>query len=389
MTWVTDGWDGSEYRRARKGSGVEQTSAFVLSMSVLTQTETFFRSFSEEGSGDMWLNKGLLGRMWVTMAPPVPTSELLEADARARRGNGAAEIDVSGLSEACGLIGRACGAGRAARLLEGRLMRSVVDADASQVLKKGLLAAGSAQVLAPPVSLGNLDGIGVVVTVPSKVADRLEDLHTWIVRVMSQLLAGGGDRVLAPVLSRLTYHLARLAALREFLLRAAAGEEALEEWLSGSGGSGSGPELSEQVLEDTALRLMPWLLRMHLATLASLVGGQAMEKVRREGVASRGEDTSMGAVIGRILLKRGAAFPLSISEAVKICSRGRDREWKIGVEQFFKNEYTVQVEMGEEGSPYVQVAAGRRVGTGVVAGAYSPELAIRERPALRTLGLAR
>ena len=371
LTFFTDGWDGAGYERARRGSGFESTSALVVSMSLMTQYRSFVDSFSSGGAA--WLDKGLLGRAWLTRARAVPEEDLLAADLARKQflaagglAGGAVALPEQ-LEDALDEIAYAGAECRAARMLEGRLVRAARQGkvESSPLLMKALTAAGaSSGVPVTTVSIAREGGAGgaagTVLGVGAGVGERLEDVFTWL-KVCFETM-GREDPVLTPVMTRLVHHLVRLAGLRTVLL--------------GRAGSGL---VCPEVLEDTAVRVLPWLLGLHLEALGGVVSVRSMEAVRREMVAGRGKDTSFGGQIADAL-KAGCGgqvpFPLSVSEVVAKAARGRRgvREWRSGIRDYMKEQYEAQVERGEPGDGYFLMGKGRKSGSMIVAGFGSEAL---------------
>lgn len=370
VTLFTDGWDGAPYRRARKGSGIEHTSALVMSMAMMTQEESFIKSFSP-----VWLDKGVLGRALVARERGMDVSEVLDRDLKLRNGGIGDLESAHACSVAFGGIAGLGGVCRALRLLENRVARATAaaGADASEYLRDALLAA---QGLPRPLTLqslavsagagagagGGVDGIGTVLWVPDAAATRLEDLHAWLVRVLEFAL--GGDIILGPVLSRWTYHLVRLAGIRSLLLGLA--------------------EVDVDVLADCGTRLGPWLLHHHLDALAMTSGRAAMEEVRSELVRHRGRDTSMGRQLLDALRMSGvtpADLPMNVRDVQERAARGNrgTRAFKQGISAYMKEQYRLQCAAaaaaggGADGGDGIFVfAQGRKVGSTVIAG-FGPE----------------
>lgn len=360
LTWVTDGWDGAEYRRARRGSGIETASALVVSMSLLTQTETFFKSVGEEG-GEAWLDKGLLGRVLVGMAPATTLEEDVMADEALRNGT-VKEVPVDYLVSGAGWFSELGAQARASRLIEDRLRRVAGD---SVFLKRAMEATAAPGVLPVAVTLGSGGSgsgeVGHVLRLSEADARRVEDLHTWMTRVLAHVLQGA-DRVLQPVLSRLSYHLVRLAAIREAAVRACDGT--LEDWALPLSQGGEGGVLSSEVLADTATRVLPWILEMHLAVLGGVVRTAVLESLRTELVQAGGRDVSLAGQIAAVLKSSGAAFPMPAGEAAKLVARGSDLNYFKTLE-FFKAEFERQVTDG--GKPtYFAMAKGKKDGDAIV-----------------------
>lgn len=378
LTLFTDGWDGSEYRRARKNSGVESVSAFTLSMSLLSQTETFFKSFSVEGGGDAWLDKGLIGRVLVGMAKGASLEEELAGDLALKLG-AAQEVPCDHLVELGERVATTAADVRAARLVEARLASVLEGAwsDSSPVLKRAISAAKGISVLGIPVTLrsvGEPGVMGVSIKMTRKMAERVEDLHTWIMRSMSHVLGDLGlDRVLGPLLTRLTYHLVRMASIRQIAF-AAASDESWEAFLAD-------PELSEAVMSDTAVRLLPWLVSMHLSVVGMMVTRAAVSSVRESMVRARGADLSEDKLFAAELSRSGVKLPASVSECIKAMSRGKQdsRQFRIAVRDWFEREYREQVELGSEGSKHIRMAKGRKVGTMIVLG-FHEDLGVGAKP---------
>ncbi|MGV1079695.1 MAG: DUF3987 domain-containing protein [Candidatus Nanopelagicales bacterium] len=381
LTLFTDGWDGQDFRRARKGSGPESTSALVLSMALMTQTEAFVRSFVSE-AGATWLAKGLLGRALVCRESLPDVNEVLDADVALRAEAGAGEAlagAVADLEERFCTVACAGAGARAARLLEGRLGRALEGAGAAgggagggggeKYLKKGLAAArGAAAVPVSRVSIARAGAgagagaeAGVVLWVEGADAVRLEDLHIWLARVQDFCLDGEGAAVLGPVLSRWSYHLVRIAGIRQMV--------ADPEGLWAAGGVVGGGWLA-----DTAVRLGPWLLHHHLAALGAFAGARAVEEVRQDWLKGRGEDTSMGGQVLRAMAKAGlgpGSFPMAVGTLSERLARGHKghREYRDGIRAYFREQYDAQAAGGPgAGDGYFLVAKGHKAGTAIVAG---------------------
>ena len=366
LTFLTDGFDGNAYSRDRRGSGFEHTSAMVVSMSLMTQTESFASSFA--ASGTAWLGKGLLGRAWVSRGAELDMDQMLAADLE-RRLAGVVPVPVSeALSDGLERLALAGAGARAARLLDDRLVRKAREAgpEASGYLKKALAAcrggAGSAVTVdSIALSDGSAGGLaGVVVQLGPEESARLEDLHAWLLRCFA--LCGREDPVLAPVVTRLTYQIGKVVGIRCGLF---------------------GPGVSvADVLADTAVRVVPWLLGMHLKALGGLVRGIRMEDVRRELVAGRGMDTSMGGQIVQALGKAGGVkFPCSVSQLVVVASRGHRgvRGFREGMKEYFRLEHHRQVVLGEPDDGYFMMGGGRKSGSVIVKG-FSGALEVKLTP---------
>lgn len=379
LTLFTDGWDGAEYRRARKNSGVEAVSAFTLSMSLLTQTETFFKSFSVEGGGDAWLDKGLIGRVLLGMAHGSSLEEEMAADLALKLGGTGKEVPVDHLVEMGERVAQSGAGVRAARLVEAR-MSGVLEgmwSDASPVLKQAVYAAKGLNVVGIPVTLrtvGEPGVLGLSIPVAPDVASRIEDVHGWLARALSHgLKSYGVDRVLTPLLTRLTYHLVRVATIRQIAISASS-EEGWEAFLAD-------PELSQAVLEDTAVRVMPWLVEMHLSVVGQMVTRAAVATVRAGMEKSRGQDLSEDKLFAAELARSGVVFPASVSDCIKAMSRGKDdsHRFRLAARDWFEREYRAQVERGEEGSRHIHMAKGRKVGTMLVLG-FHEDVGVMAKP---------
>lgn len=356
----TDGWDGCAYSRDRKGSGYEFTSALVVSMCLMTQTESFATSFANSGAG--WLNKGVLGRAWLVKAQEMDMDALLAAD-EARRLSGVVPVPVpAALAEGFERMALAGAPARASRLLQDRISRKAreVGGEASVYLKKALAAArGAAGGAVTIESIASSDGqaaglAGLVLRLSPEDAGRMEDLHSWLLRCFGWV--GQEDQVLAPLVTRLTYHLAKLAGIRAVLL----------------GKFSSDDVIASEVLVDTAARLLPWLVGLHLKCLGGMVRGKAMLDVREDWLRNRGGDSSFGGQLMDVLKKvpGGVKFPISVTSLVRLACRGSygSREYRAGVKEYLIREYEAQEVRGEPGDGYFRVKQGRVKGSIVVAG---------------------
>lgn len=318
---LTTGWDGDEYARMRQSSGTENVSALVLSLSLLTQNESF-EKLIEGPAGNPLITKGVLGRAWVTTAADVSVVDMAaEETARLVRAVNGEEPEDNGsgsesarVRRAYARFGAAAGQSRAIRIAESGLIKWVekdpkasgLSEHGSALLSKVLTACGLAVGVAwNPLLLGaGLPGAGVAgirVEVEREDAMKLESLYALCLAILRD--SRDTTRILAAALPRVVSKIVRMAVLRTAAIVAADGSD--EQWAAWCASG----KVNPMVLADTAVRVIPWWLRHHLAAMGGLVQRAGESGVRQAAVEDNGiVDTSLEGLMASRLVQGGYSF---------------------------------------------------------------------------------
>lgn len=321
LSVLTQGWDGDRYSRTRQASGTMDIPALVMSLSLMTQVESFSKTFNSP-AGMQLLDKGVLGRAWLTRGQDIDPAEEAAFEASrfmmALNGEEDPGLEPLHLMHALGRISAAGAGTRALRVLEGRIEQAAfadkaaigLGTKANEELKRiaqrlELLPgrAVSAASIAANGGAGELHG--VVLRVPRKEAVHLESLF-----VVCKMLAGD-DPILAPSLTRYVSHVVRIAGIRAAVAAGAGTAEQWEEWLKAG-------EVSSDWIADTAARVGIWWLRQHLSVTGALrnesVAVQARESVLRD---SRVPDSSLEGLAALRMVQNATVLPMPVRDLSK------------------------------------------------------------------------
>jgi len=327
LSVLTQGWDGEPYSRMRKGSGTEDVPSLMLSLTLMTQDESFTKMFNGP-AGMALLDKGVLGRCWLTRGVDVDQMDVTDQELAklqdAKDGVEGVGMDAGPLGKGFARIARAGAESRALRAIEGRVESAALsDKSAAGLPDKSaieLKKAAAALELAPgravsAQSIVNNAGAagalaGIVLGVDRKTAIKLESLF-----VLCKLLSEG-DPVLAPSLTRYVSHVVRVAGIRAMTWAATTlADDEWEAWLGKS-------ELPEAWIADTAERVCVWWMRQHLAVTAEMRGERAATETRAETLkTSQHADTSLEGLAAKRMAQNAVILPLGVGVLSDLLSR--------------------------------------------------------------------